>query len=313
MMRVESRARGRARVETTCKLNLWLDVLGKRPDGYHELRSLFHELAFGDVLEVAVEEDGERGVSFASDDAALERDPSNLCVRAAELWLARRLRDERLRVALRLEKRLPAGGGIGGGSGDAVAVLLALEHARYGGARREDLYALALELGSDCPFFLWGGTALVRGRGEHVEPLDHPLLGDPRARAVLVMPGLHVPTRGVFAQFAAQRAAELLPGDEPRATHPALEALLAARDWKSFQRSLWNRLEACSTVAEPRLLAVRHALERAWPVPPAMSGSGSTYFACTGGEGEAQELARAARASLPEARVVVVPLAQERA
>ncbi|MBK9383633.1 MAG: 4-(cytidine 5'-diphospho)-2-C-methyl-D-erythritol kinase [Planctomycetes bacterium] len=304
-MRVEILERGRARVATSCKLNLWLDVIGKRPDGYHELRSLFHELAFGDELRLECEPAERSAVQFTSDDRGLESDPTNLCVRAAELWLAKRSAGAPRRIALQLVKRLPAGGGIGGGSGDAVAVLVGLETLARGSARREDLYALALELGSDCPFFLWGGTALVRGRGEHVEPLAHPLLAEREARAVLVLPGLHVPTRGVFAQFAAEAGQPF--------ERPELEELLAARDWSSFQRALWNRLESCSLVAEPQMKTVRAALERVWPLPPAMSGSGSTYFACVGSEREAVHLAGLAREALPQARVVVQALAGARA
>jgi 4-diphosphocytidyl-2-C-methyl-D-erythritol kinase len=304
-MRVEILEPGRSRVATSCKLNLWLDVIGKRADGYHELRSLFHELAFGDELEIECVPAERSSVRFTSDDRALESDPTNLCVRAAELWLARRSAAAPRRIALHLVKRLPAGGGIGGGSGDAVAVLVGLEQLAHGLVRREELYALALELGSDCPFFLWGGTALVRGRGEHIEPLEHPLLAEREARAVLVLPGLHVPTRGVFAQYAAQAG--------QRFARPELEELLAARDWSSFQRALWNRLESCSVVAEPKMREVRSALERVWPLPPAMSGSGSTYFACVGGAREAERLAALAREALPQARVVVQPLAGARA
>lgn len=290
------------RVTTSCKLNLFLEVIERRPDGYHELASLFQELAWGDELRLFLEPGGTGRVRCVSGDPVLDADPGNLCVRAAHAWLRERAGGERFDLTIELEKRLPAGGGIGGGSGDGVAVLRGLQ--RLVGAEDTPAasYERALAIGSDCPFFLWGGTAVVRGRGEHVRPVRVPALAAEDLRFCLVLPGLHVPTGPVFQRFHAgggrgERAAEL-------------EALVGSSDLDTLRAGFWNRLERCAQEVEPALVEVRRALDRSWRVPAAMSGSGSTYFGLFGDEGEAREAAAAAERALPGVSTRVVAAAR---
>ncbi len=213
----------RARVRALAKINLDLRVLGRRADGYHELRTVFQTISLADTLELCYRPG--RAVRIA-----VESEPpieNNLAERAAELLVRRGgLRGE---VSLRLSKRIPTGAGLGGGSSDAAAVLLALPVLAGLRMETERLIELASELGSDVPFFLCGGRALGLGRGGEVYPL-------PEGRqewAVVVVPGEGIST--------AQAYAELSP-------------TLTGRSWErsivEFQSSLWSRTLSAAEASE---------------------------------------------------------------
>ncbi|MCP5114812.1 MAG: 4-(cytidine 5'-diphospho)-2-C-methyl-D-erythritol kinase, partial [bacterium] len=158
----------RARLKALAKINLSLKVLGKRPDGYHELRTVFQTISLGDTLEMSYEPARRSRVELESTVDISD----NLVVRAARLVMdAARMKGL---VSFRLTKRIPLGGGMGGGSSDAAAVLLALPVLAGKDVPYEQLAEMALELGSDVPFFLLGGTALGMGRGEELYPLPEP-------------------------------------------------------------------------------------------------------------------------------------------
>ncbi len=173
------------------KLNLFLHVLGRRADGYHELQTVFRLIDRADRVGVAVRADGE--VRF---DGPFGED--NLCLRAARL-----LKGEtgcRLGAELRLEKQLPVGGGLGGGSSDAATVLLVLNRLWELKLSRNDLQALALRLGADVPFFVFGESALGEGIGERVRALALPA-----AWYVVLVPPVALSTREVFGDNALTR------------------------------------------------------------------------------------------------------------
>src|SRR5579872_4107339 len=177
------RARARsARVRALAKINLDLRVLGKRPDGFHELRTIFQTISLADTLDIAFTPARKTVVEL--DDALGIAD--NLVIRAARMAMdAMRATG---RIAMRLTKRIPMGAGLGGGSSDAAAVLLALPVLAGRCIDLPKLSALAGELGSDVPFFLLGGTAVGIGRGTELFPLP-----DAAARSgVLVAPDVHV-------------------------------------------------------------------------------------------------------------------------
>jgi len=167
------------------KLNLFLHVLGRRADGYHEVQTVFRPIERGDRVRIVVREDGTIRFTgpFGED---------NLCVRAAHL-----LRTEtgtRLGADIALEKRLPVGGGLGGGSSDAATVLLVLNKLWRTGLARIPLQELALRLGADVPFFVFGRNALGEGVGERLQALELP-----PAWYLVIAPQVAVSTKEIFA------------------------------------------------------------------------------------------------------------------
>ena len=165
------------------KINLGLRVLNRGSDGYHELRTIFQTISLADQLRVAYDPGGDGAVALDCDDTSLST-RNNLAVRAAESLL--RAGGWPGAVAIELKKRIPAGAGLGGGSSDAGAVLLALRRLLKPRPHSKMLAEVAAELGSDVPFFLQGGTAVGLGRGEEVCPLPD----QPRRWLVLVAPGI---------------------------------------------------------------------------------------------------------------------------
>ena len=154
-------------IETPAKINLTLEVLGKRDDGYHEIASVMQAVSLFDTLTLSMAED----VQLISDVPEIgTRD--NLVYRTAELLKREKGVDEG--VEIRLSKGIPIAAGMGGGSSDAAATLLGLNHLWGLGVDIEELTGLAVRLGSDVPFFLSGGTALAEGRGERITPLPTP-------------------------------------------------------------------------------------------------------------------------------------------
>jgi len=234
------------------KLNLFLEVTGRRADGYHELDSVFATIDLHDT--VALEKAPK--TSLRVEGGAAPPDASNLAWRAADAL--------GLPARIELDKRVPAGAGLGGGSSDAAAVLTGL-HELYG--RPLDLAALtpvAAGLGADVPFFLHGGLARCRGIGDLVEPLDPP--GE--WLFLLVSPDLPVATKGIYAALDAG-----LP-PKPRAATIFLEKFLGP----GAEAPFFNRLQAAAERVVPRLRTVREEAERRFGRRFTLTGSGSSYF-----------------------------------
>jgi len=258
-----SAARGlprRARVRALAKINLDLRVLARRPDGYHELRTIFQTISLADTLEIAFTP--ARRSTIDLEDA--HQIPDNLVVRAARLTLdAMRVAG---RVEMALDKRIPMGAGLGGGSSDAAAVLLALPALAGRSLALSTLHHLAQQLGSDVPFFLLGGRAAAIGRGTELFPLP-----DAAARpGIVVAPGVHVATAQAYRDLSERLTAE------------SQEEKL-----RSFQRHAWgldpaaagaNDFEPVVFEREPRLAALKRRLARAGASPAMMTGSGSALF-----------------------------------
>ncbi len=180
------------------KINLGLCIGAPRPDGFHDLRTVYQTIALHDIIRVQVASG--TGIEIRCDDPRVPKDASNTCYRIAERALAA-LR-ARGRVTITIDKRLPVQGGLGAGSGNAVATLLALERALKKTLSGAEKLRIAAEVGSDLPLFLVGGTALGVGRGEEVYPL--PDL--PSAHCVVVTPEIGVSTPGAFADWDAAMA-----------------------------------------------------------------------------------------------------------
>jgi 4-diphosphocytidyl-2-C-methyl-D-erythritol kinase len=189
------------RVEAPAKINLHLKIGEKRSDAYHELESVFLTLAFGDTLRLKTLKTGgslelRMDWKTAAEDLPPER---NILRRAVDLFRARSGFDQGLSVLVK--KRIPLGGGLGGGSSDAAALLLGLNRLSGAGLSRKTLGEMAETLGSDVPFFLEGGAAWVSGRGENIRPLDLP----EGIKVVLVNPGFPSDTAGAFRLLDEER------------------------------------------------------------------------------------------------------------
>jgi 4-diphosphocytidyl-2-C-methyl-D-erythritol kinase len=249
---------GRVEVRARAKVNLGLEVLGRRGDGYHELRSIMCAIELADQVTLEAS-DADISVECSAPDVPAT--PDNLAWRAAELVRQTTGVDSGLRI--RIDKRIPVAAGLGGGSADAAAVL-----AGFGGRqlRGRRLHALAVALGMDVPFFLGRSPALARGRGEELRSLrareDLPL--------VLANPGFALATREVYAR--------LEPGDYGDGRH--VEALMAAlrRGTRAVAATVTNGLERAAARVWPGLDEVKAALVEAGCLAALMSGSGPTVF-----------------------------------
>jgi 4-diphosphocytidyl-2-C-methyl-D-erythritol kinase len=245
------------------KLNLFLEVLGKRPDGYHELVTLMVSVDLHDTLSFRDEPTGR--IVLTCDDPALPAGPENLVFRAAE-----RLREEAgvpRGAIIELSKSIPAQAGLGGGSSNAAATLVALDRLWNLQSPPERLDALAGGLGSDVPFFLHTTAAVCRGRGELIEPVPMPAT----FHFVLVCPTVGLSTADVYRRL-------MLP-ERREPIGPVLEAL-ASGDPAALGRCLFNRLQPVAETIRPDLSRVRQALNNLRPSlhGHAMTGSGSAYF-----------------------------------
>lgn len=234
-------------VESPAKINWTLRVTGKRPDGYHDLETVFQTISLHDTL---VFEESPRLV-VTCDDPAVPVDERNLVTRAARALGADR-------IAIHIGKRIPAGGGLGGGSSNAATTLVTLSTLL---GITVPLEPIALSLGSDVPFFLQGGTAYATGRGERLTPIEAPS-GIP---LLLVLPDVRVSTATAFGNL--RRFSPPLGIERQRAL--AAQIPLATSDWiNDFEESVFAEL--------PELARIRERLVASGATWARMSGSGST-------------------------------------
>ncbi len=252
----------RARVRALAKINLDLRVLGKRADGFHELRTVFQTISLADTLEIAYTPARKTAIELVDDWHIAD----NLVVRAAGMTMeAMRATG---RIEMRLTKRIPMGAGLGGGSSDAAAVLLALPALVGRGIDLDlpKLCTLGEQLGSDVPFFLLGGTAVGIGRGSELFPLPDA----PAQQGILVAPGVHVNTAQAYRDLS-----------------PRLTTELQQNKIFSFQSLTWdtgslasarNDFETVVFEQHRKLATLKKRLVRAGATVALMTGSGSALF-----------------------------------
>lgn len=252
-----------------CKVNLLLNILGKRPDGFHELETVMHPVNLCDRLRF---EQGGNGVALTCSNATLPTDSRNLVHRAATAFLATAgIRDG---VKIHLEKQIPLAAGLGGGSGNAANALLGLNELFDSPLPAEKLNELAAGLGSDVPFFLQNKPALGTGRGEQIQSLDpFPVLSG--KVFFLIHPGFGISTPWAYQNLAG--FPEALNGRPGRAQH--LIAKLRAGDLSAAGKELYNSLEAPALEKYPLLCLYQEFLRAHGAIAALMSGSGSTTFA----------------------------------
>ena len=251
-------------VRAYAKINLDLRVLGMRPDGFHELRTVFQSISLYDTI-TCVTRPGPFAIEC--DVAGIPLDGSNLIWRAAEaLWRASRRTGGVQDIVIRLDKGIPLQAGLGGGSADAAATLVALARAWNVPVRPAQLSDVAAALGADVPFFLAGGTALGLGRGDEI----YPLADLPRHWIVLLVPGFGVSTSEAYGWYDGER--ELARGPLVR------EPQHVPGPWPSRAAQMINDLEAPIARHHPEIDQMKAALRRAGALAAAMSGSGSAVF-----------------------------------
>jgi 4-diphosphocytidyl-2-C-methyl-D-erythritol kinase len=277
-MLIRRREDGAVVVRTPAKVNLFLEVLGKRPDGYHELTTLMLAVGLFDTLEF--KDDPSGALRLQSDHPHLSTGPDNLVVRAAEL-LRRHAGGAVLGASVRLHKRIPLAAGLAGGSSDAAATLAGLDRLWGLGLPPGELARLGAAAGSDVAFFLGGPAAWCAGRGEVVTPLR----AGRTYHLVLASPPVGLSTAEVFSNLVVP--AEPLRGDDVRR---AVEGGAAAEE---VGRLLFNRLQPAAEALCPAVAAARARLTALGPAGVLMSGSGSTVFALCRHAAEALRLARA--------------------
>jgi 4-diphosphocytidyl-2-C-methyl-D-erythritol kinase len=244
------------------KINWTLDVVGRREDGYHELRTIYQTVGLAD--RVSVELTDAPGVEVATDGAGVPGGPANIAHRAATAFFEAMGLADRTGARIVVSKEIPAGGGLGGGSSDAAATLVALERLTRRRLMDADRFRVARRLGADVPLFLVGGTVLGVGRGDEVYALEDA----PPAHLVIANPGLHIETAGVFRCFGAELTAR-----DPAAI---MLSFLSALRMRNPPVMVGNDLESAVVRDHPSVGATRAALLGAGATRAWMTGSGAS-------------------------------------
>ena len=264
------------RAVTRAKLNLSLEVIRKRRDGFHEIETIFQSVDLCDDVHLDLTEDGD--VTVACTHPGIPTDASNLCHRA--IVAMRPYAGESLGARIRLVKRIPAGSGLGGGSANAAGVMLAVNHAFKLQLSMPRLETIAADLGSDVPFMLHGGTMLGRGRGEILTPLE-PLQD---AFFLIVRPPISISTAWVYENFKLT-----LTRHRPRINLRAVNAVFAR--FPEATMSFRNALEDVVCPAYPAISGVLDELLSTQPCFASMTGSGSALYAVYESQAKAAKLA----------------------
>jgi 4-diphosphocytidyl-2-C-methyl-D-erythritol kinase len=265
------------------KINWNLRVLHRRPDGFHEIESLVSPVGLGDLLVFHPRD--EPGIAISCDNPAVPLDDRNLIFQAASILAADS--DGPHGATCHLVKHIPIGGGLGGGSSNAAATLLSLNELWQLGRSREELRQLAARIGSDVPLFLESGSAIIRGRGERIEPVKMAF----RGYIVLLFPKFSTSTAAVYA------ACEPAPVN---ARKPANANSLAAAelDARRLMEHTFNDLEPAAQRVCPPLQLVMETATKLAGRTVRMSGSGSTLFTAFDAMEDAQVFAHSAVAQL---------------
>ncbi len=250
-------------VKAYAKINLGLDVLNKRPDGYHEVRMVMQTVRLFDKLTFKMTHTP--GIAIKTNLSYLPCDENNLVYRAAALFYE--TTGEKAGIHITLDKHIPVAAGLAGGSSDAAATLTALNELYHTGLSLAKLQELGVRLGADIPYCLLQGAALAEGIGERLTPLPTP----PSAYCLIIKPPISVSTRYVYEHLALK--------DAP---HPDIDALLdalASNSLPSLAAHLGNTLEAVTIPLHPEISAIKRQLLELGALGALMSGSGPTVFA----------------------------------
>jgi 4-diphosphocytidyl-2-C-methyl-D-erythritol kinase len=260
------------------KVNLTLRVRGRRPDGYHEIETVFQTISLHDLITFELSASGR--IELACSDPDIPSDETNLVYRAAVALRERYGVQQGARVTL--EKRVPAQAGLGGGSSDAAVALLGLAHLWGVETNKDELKQLGARLGSDVPFFLEGGTALGTGTGAEIQPLRDA----PATPLVVVTPAVKVSTAEGYAALKAPALTK--EGSAANLSVSRAESLFAG----SLREVMRNDFEGVVGRLHPEVERAREALEASGARRAMLSGSGSSVFGVFDSKGEAERAAR---------------------
>jgi 4-diphosphocytidyl-2-C-methyl-D-erythritol kinase len=281
-----------------CKVNLTLDVFAPRADGYHDLDSVVASFAPpADRIKVSIRP-GARRVLLICKDKTLPRDERNLAVRAATAYLETFLPDVAVTVYVKLEKMLPVQAGLGGGSSDAATVLQAMNSLFDGGdPTRPELLAVASQIGSDVPLFLYSGMIRMQGRGEQVTPIRTPI---PPLQGILVKPEAGVPTGPAYALLDA------LPHRTPgSSTANLLRILEHGGSVGEIGVALHNDFEEAIFPNYPDIALAHQAVQEAGAIRAVLCGSGAAVFGLAQDRDHARSLAVALAGKFPFVKMAI--------
>ncbi len=259
-------------LKSYAKVNLFLEIVGKRPDGYHDLETLFQEISLADDLTLSILEKPE--IQIQTDSLDIPTDRTNLVYRAAEVFFKETgiLKG----VQIHLAKRIPVGGGLGGGSSNAAATLKGLEQLFSVSLPQTKSLEMAKGLGADVAFFLKGGAAMGYGIGEKLEPLKK----QKSFFLILINPGFKISTADVYRSLKLNFA---------QSCHKAssMKEAFNQGDIEAIGENLFNRLEEPVFEKFPSLIKIKNLLKEAGSFGALLSGSGSTLFGITTDESKA--------------------------
>ncbi len=246
----------------TCKINLGLRITQKRADGFHALETVFYPITLRDALEIIIEPDTSAApITFTSSGLAINGDPSdNLCYKA--YFLLKKDYPSIPNVKMHLHKTIPMGAGLGGGSSDGAFTLVALNQLFNLEIPEQSLLDYALQLGSDCPFFIINTPAFATGRGEILKPINLNLDG---YSIVIVNPGIAISTKLAFSLIT------------PKVPDTNMEAIIC-EPVTSWKEKLINDFEQPIFNSFPELANIKETLYQKGAVYASMTGTGSTVF-----------------------------------
>lgn len=259
-------------LKAPAKINLFLEVLGKRNDGYHELETVMQEIDLVDSLEF---EEIDEGIKLECENSSIPLNENNLVYKAAELVL--RECGIKKGVAIRLEKRIPVGAGLGGGSSDAAATLKALNSLWGIGLNDVELMELAAKIGSDVAFFIKGKTSLCRGRGEKVYPIEV----KSKLNYLVVFPHVEISTKSIYGNLKIDLT-------KNRKDVSVFAKAMENSDVAKIGKLLFNRLEETIFSLYPNLLQMKNLLERFGFCGLLVSGSGSAIYGLCSNRNQAE-------------------------
>ncbi|SDI11863.1 4-diphosphocytidyl-2-C-methyl-D-erythritol kinase [Alteribacillus persepolensis] len=251
-------------IKAPAKINLSLDVLRKRDDGYHEVKMVMNQVDLADRLDLETRVDGHIKVELS--EGFLPVDHRNLAYQAA--FLLKKRFHITMGVSIYIHKHIPVAAGLAGGSSDAAAVLKGLNELWHVGLSIEELAALGAEIGSDVAFCVYGGTALATGRGEIITPLASP----PPCWVILAKPPIGVSTREVYQRVKTNRL------DERKAASEQVVQAIKNQDYAEICRNLSNGLEDVTLSLYPEVKRIKERMLDSGVDAALMSGSGPTVF-----------------------------------
>jgi 4-diphosphocytidyl-2-C-methyl-D-erythritol kinase len=256
------------RLKSPAKVNLRLEILRRREDGYHELRTILQKISLYDTLSVSLKK--EKGISISTDHPRLPIGRGNLVYRAAQMILKKSEYKGGLHIDIR--KEIPLGAGLGGGSSNAATTLKALDQLLEIGLPTKELMKMGLGIGADVPFFFLDGAAIAAGVGERLKKIELPDLS-----YVLINPNFEVSTRWAYQNFILTK----------RHFHFNLQGFVKTPE--GISRLLWNDLEGVVSHKYPQIEGMKKMLLSAGALGALMTGSGPTVFGLFSGKREAEK------------------------